>query len=64
MGVANPHPRVYRIAAERVGATAERCLFIDDTEANITAARETGMAALRYRGLDELRITLAPLLNQ
>ncbi|MFF0094693.1 HAD-IA family hydrolase [Streptomyces canus] len=64
LGVAKPDPRVYRIAAEAVAATAERCLFIDDTEANVTAARKAGMAALHYRGLDELRMTLAPLLNQ
>ncbi|WP_306459789.1 HAD-IA family hydrolase [Streptomyces sp. Ag109_G2-15] len=64
IGVAKPDPRVYSIAAERVGAAAERCLFIDDTEANVTAAREAGMAALHYRGLDELRMTLAPLLNE
>ncbi|WP_406486005.1 HAD-IA family hydrolase [Streptomyces phaeochromogenes] len=64
IGVAKPHPRVYRIAAERVGATPERCLFIDDTEANVTAAREAGMVALHYRQLEELRMALAPLLNQ
>ncbi|MEU9372096.1 HAD-IA family hydrolase [Streptomyces avermitilis] len=39
IGVAKPDPRVYRIASERVGASAERCLFIDETEANVTAAR-------------------------
>ncbi|TQE33087.1 HAD family hydrolase [Streptomyces ipomoeae] len=64
IGVAKPDPRVYHIAAERVGATPERCLFIDDTEANVTAARDAGMAALHYRTFDALRITLAPLLNQ
>ncbi|MFE2584891.1 HAD-IA family hydrolase [Streptomyces sp. NPDC059378] len=64
IGVAKPDPRVYRIAAERVGATAEGCLFIDDTEANVTAARDAGMAALHYRDVDELRMALAPLLNQ
>ncbi|MFF5019750.1 HAD-IA family hydrolase [Streptomyces sp. NPDC001165] len=63
IGVAKPDPRVYRIAAE-LGATAERCLFIDDIEANVTAARDAGMADLHYRDLDELRMTLAPLLNQ
>ncbi|MFI9617109.1 HAD-IA family hydrolase [Streptomyces sp. NPDC052023] len=48
IGVAKPDPRVYRIAAERVGAPADRCLFIDDTAANVTAARQAGMAALHY----------------
>ncbi|MEU5525115.1 HAD-IA family hydrolase [Streptomyces sp. NPDC047860] len=55
IGVAKPDPRIYRIAAERVGAPAARCLFIDDTAANVTAARQAGMAALHYRQLDELR---------
>jgi putative hydrolase of the HAD superfamily len=45
--------RVYPIVAERVGATAERCLFVDDTEASVTAARDAGVAALHYRGLDD-----------
>ncbi|MGW2706764.1 HAD-IA family hydrolase [Streptomyces sp. NPDC001340] len=65
IGVAKPSPRVYCIAAARVGATAERCLFIHlfihDTQANVTAARDAGMAAHHYRDLDELRMTLAPL---
>ncbi|WP_405639934.1 HAD-IA family hydrolase [Streptomyces sp. NBC_00019] len=64
IGVAKPDPRVYRIAAERVGAPAGRCLFIDDTAINVTAARDAGMAALHYRRLDELRTVLAPLLGQ
>lgn len=63
IGVAKPDPQVYRIAAERVGAAAERCLFVDDTVANVTAAREAGMAALHYRRLEELHTALAPLLG-
>lgn len=64
IGVAKPDPRVYRIAAERLGATADRCLFVDGTAANVTAARDAGMTALHYRQLDELRMALAPLLGQ
>ncbi|MET9759967.1 HAD-IA family hydrolase [Streptomyces sp. NPDC006372] len=64
IGVAKPDPRVYRIAAERLGATADRCLFIDDTAANVTAARDAGMTAFHYRKLDDLRIALASLLGQ
>ncbi|MFE2534941.1 HAD-IA family hydrolase [Streptomyces sp. NPDC059371] len=64
IGVAKPDPRVYHLAAELVGAPARRCLFIDDTEANVIAAREAGMDAVQYRTLDELRETLTPLLNQ
>ncbi|AXK36111.1 HAD family phosphatase [Streptomyces armeniacus] len=63
IGVAKPDPRVYRIAAERLGAPAARCLFVDDTEANVVAAREAGMTGLHYQHLDDLRHALAPLLD-
>ncbi len=63
IGVAKPDPRVYAIAAARVGAPPHRCLFVDDTPANVTAAREAGMTALHYRRLDDLRATLSPLLD-
>ncbi|WP_392670181.1 HAD-IA family hydrolase [Streptomyces sp. LN785] len=61
IGFAKPDPRVYLIAAERVGAPAHRCLFIDDTGVNVTAAREAGMTAVHYRQTDDLRRALAPL---
>lgn len=35
----------------------------DDTEVDVSAAREAGMAVLRYRDLDELRMSLALLLT-
>lgn len=63
IGVAKPDPRVYLIAAERAGAPVHRCLFVDDTAANVTAAREVGMTALHYRRLEDLRDALSPLLD-
>jgi putative hydrolase of the HAD superfamily len=62
IGVAKPDHRVYRLAAERLGIPPARCLFVDDTPANVTAAREAGMAAVHYRRVDDLRAALAPLL--
>jgi len=62
IGVAKPDPRVYLIAAERVGAPVGRCLFIDDTAANVSAAREVGMTAVHHRTLEDLRQSFAPLL--
>ncbi|MFI7367226.1 HAD-IA family hydrolase [Streptomyces sp. NPDC050149] len=61
IGVAKPDLRVYRTAAERLDAAIDRCLFIDDTEANVTAAREAGMAAVHYRRLEDLHAALSPL---
>ncbi|WP_405420838.1 HAD-IA family hydrolase [Streptomyces erythrochromogenes] len=64
IGVAKPDPRVYRIAAERLGVAIERCLFVDDTPNNVVAAREVGMIAVHYRRVADLRRTLAPLLAE
>ncbi|MER5973008.1 HAD-IA family hydrolase [Streptomyces sp. NPDC002055] len=63
IGVAKPDLRVYRTAAERLDAAIDRCLFIDDTEANVTAARKAGMTALHYRRPEDLHEALSPLLN-
>ncbi len=63
IGVAKPDPRVYRIAAERVGAPVHRCLFIDDTTANVIAARDVGMTALHYRRIEDLQGALSALLD-
>jgi putative hydrolase of the HAD superfamily len=49
IGYAKPDPRVYRTAAQRVGAPMDQCLFIDDTATNVAAARSLGMPAIHYR---------------
>jgi putative hydrolase of the HAD superfamily len=61
IGVAKPDPRFCPIAAERVGVPAGRCLFIDDTAANVAAASAAGMTGVHYRQFEDLRVALAPL---
>ncbi len=58
VGVAKPDPRIFHIAAERAGASLDRCLMIDDTQVNVVAARSIGMAARQYRTIDDLRSAL------
>ncbi|PYC68620.1 hydrolase [Streptomyces tateyamensis] len=58
VGAAKPDPRVYRLAAELAGADLHRCLFVDDTAANVEAARTLGMPAHHYRGIAALRTLL------
>ena len=57
-GVRKPDPRAYTGAAERLGVPPERCLFVDDRESNVRAAREVGMGALRFEGADALEQAL------
>lgn len=51
-----PDPRIYQVLFERNQLDAENCLFIDDSIANVKAAREVGMTAHHFRsaaGLEE-----------
>ena len=59
-----PDPEIYELTLERLGGVpAEQCLFVDDIEVNVEAARELGMTAVHYRDNDqaiaEIRAALA-----
>ncbi|MFJ6216833.1 HAD family hydrolase [Streptomyces sp. NPDC092296] len=64
VGVAKPDRRIYDLAAERAGAAAERCLFVDDRPENVRAATALGMTGLHYRTPADLRTALGPLLAE
>jgi len=41
-----PDPAIYRLLLDRYGLKAEDCVFIDDSSANVEAARVIGMQAI------------------
>jgi putative hydrolase of the HAD superfamily len=49
VGMAKPEPRIYALAAQRIGLPPQECVFIDDIEPNVDAAREAGMHAICFR---------------
>jgi putative hydrolase of the HAD superfamily len=53
VGCRKPEPRIYEIALERLGLPAASCLFVDDVEVNVEAARELGLAAIHFRANDQ-----------
>ena len=63
VGMAKPDHQIYQMAATRLGLAIEECVFIDDLERNVTAAREVGMAAVHFRVHqgDDLAAQLAEL---
>ncbi|WP_037605247.1 HAD-IA family hydrolase [Streptacidiphilus rugosus] len=63
VGVAKPDEAIYRLAARRAGAAPERCLFVDDSEVNVEAARTLGMTAVLHRETADLRRALEPILR-
>lgn len=48
VGLRKPDPDIYLLAAERVGVDPARCVFVDDLEVNLAAARELGMTAVLH----------------
>jgi putative hydrolase of the HAD superfamily len=64
LGVAKPDPRVYAVAAERMGVTAGECFFTDDRAENAEAAARAGMVAHHYRNVAALRQALRPMLER
>ena len=46
VGLRKPNAAIYRLALERLGATAERAAFLDDVPTNVTAAQSVGMLAV------------------
>jgi putative hydrolase of the HAD superfamily len=54
VGVRKPDPPIYELTLERLGdgIKADECLFVDDVEVNIEAARKLGMSAVHFQSTD------------
>jgi putative hydrolase of the HAD superfamily len=64
VGMRKPDPRIYTLTLEKLGGLEpEACLFVDDNELNVEAARELGMTAVQFHSNDqaipEIRTALA-----
>ena len=53
VGVRKPDPAIYAIVLERLGLDAGACVFVDDLERNIDAARELGFATVHFRDTEQ-----------
>ena len=60
-GLVKPDPRIYRVFCERYGLAPDSCVFIDDSEANIVAARRFGMHGIHFTDPKLLRAELIAL---
>lgn len=61
VGVAKPDPRIFATLFERVGRSPSQLVFVDDSPANVRAARALGMAAIHYEPHVDLERELAAL---
>ena len=63
VGMAKPRPEIFRLAADRLGLPPAACVFVDDWDQNVDAARAVGMPAVLHRvdQGNDLRAQLAAL---
>jgi putative hydrolase of the HAD superfamily len=47
-GIAKPDPRIFRIAAERLGVQPQEAVFVDDRPENVHGARAVGMRGIQF----------------
>jgi putative hydrolase of the HAD superfamily len=50
VGLHKPQPEIFLLGAERAGAAAEDCVFVDDLRENCEGAEAVGMTAILHRG--------------
>ncbi|MFD4320798.1 HAD-IA family hydrolase [Streptomyces sp. NPDC058548] len=62
-GLAKPDPAIYRLALERIGLPAERCVFVDDHEVNLPPAAELGITTVHVTDEDRAVAELEALLG-
>jgi epoxide hydrolase-like predicted phosphatase len=48
VGLHKPQPEIYRLSAERLEVSPERCIFVDDLRENCEGAEAVGMTAVRH----------------
>jgi putative hydrolase of the HAD superfamily len=59
VGLRKPDPAIYRLATERLGVDAQKCVFVDDHPGHLKAALAEGMTTVLHKSpaqtIDELR---------
>ena len=49
VGMAKPEPEMFHLALERLGLAPANCVFVDDWDLNVDAARAIGMVGVHHR---------------
>ena len=62
-GIRKPSRRMYELGAERAGAPAELCVYVDDLDFNLTPAEKLGMATVHHTSAESTIPQLEKLLG-
>ncbi len=54
VGIRKPDPAIFRLAAERLDVEVTACVFVDDLDLNVEAARSLGMHGIHHAGDEDV----------
>jgi epoxide hydrolase-like predicted phosphatase len=63
VGIRKPEPRIYELAAGKIGLPPHQCVFVDDLPFNLKPARAMGMATVLHKTAAETVPQLEELLG-
>jgi epoxide hydrolase-like predicted phosphatase len=63
VGMRKPEPRIFLHAAQLLGLEPRECVFIDDIQANITAAEQIGFTGVLHTAAEDTARQVAELLG-
>lgn len=61
-GLAKPDPRMFKLAAERLGVSLSSCVLVDDVERYCSVAQELGMQAVLYQNFSQAKTDIKKVL--
>jgi putative hydrolase of the HAD superfamily len=53
VGVVKPDPGIYEYCLDKIGIPAHECLFVDDSKANVDAAKRCGLNAIHFKSYSQ-----------
>jgi 2-haloacid dehalogenase len=56
-----PDPAIFQVMLDKIGCTAQECLFIDDNLSNIESARRLGIPSIHFQSPAQLEMDLKAL---
>lgn len=62
-GLVKPDPRMYELAAERLGVGTNECVMVDDQPRHCAGAVSAGMQAVYYKNFEQMKRDLAKILS-
>jgi putative hydrolase of the HAD superfamily len=62
-GITKPHPKIFDLAANRLGVKTSECVFIDDNDSHCLGANKAGMKSVCYKDFFQMKSDLQKILT-